>query len=607
MGLADGEIERVRVATDIVAIISERTALKRSGTRWSGLCPFHTERTGSFSVNATEGFYYCFGCHAKGDAITFVRETQHLDFIEAVEYLATRAGIELQHDEQSGAARQERKTFLAAMERAVEWYHQQLLTSPEAGPARNYLRSRGYDGDVVREFRLGWAPEGWDVMTKALGLSAKELEGTGLGFVNSRGNRQDALRGRIIFPIFDTSHHAIAVGGRILPPGPGEAAREEAKYKNSPETPIYSKRRTLYALNWAKEEVVKTGEIIVCEGYTDVIAFFRAGLRRAVATCGTALSEDHFRTMRNFAPRIVLAYDGDSAGQNAAASVYQWEQQFDAEVVVAKFPPGSDPAEFAQNDPAGLAEAVSNAVPFLQFRLERVLDSSNFSTPESRARAAAAALAVVAEHPSDLVRDQYLQVVADRCRMEVEALRPRLSRQRANPRSASVDVAPVRTTTPDYMAYKPGVEALRRVIHEPQLLDGRLIPAMFTDLVQRTAYEALATDQPIVHCIDDLNRRGDEWAADLLAVLAVEEPLEAAPGDDVERHVDELVAQLLRAAVQDALSDINRQMRDGVVTAESGLTVIRDVRQRLELLGSHHGQLIEQELREWLSDLGAQS
>ena len=293
--------------------------------------------------------------------------------------------------------------------------------------------------------------------------------------------------------------------------------------------------------------------------------------------------------------------------QTCALPIYQWEQQFDAEVVVAKFPPGSDPAEFAQSDPAGLAEAVSNAVPFLQFRLERVLDSSNFSTPESRARAAEAALAVVAEHPSDLVRDQYLQVVADRCRMEVEALRPRLSRQRANPRSASVDVAPVRTTTPDYMAYKPGVEALRRVIHEPQLLDGRLIPAMFTDLVQRTAYEALATDQPIVHCIDDLNRRGDEWAADLLAVLAVEEPLEAAPGDDVERHVDELVAQLLRAAVQDALSDINRQMRDGVVTAESGLTVIRDVRQRLELLGSSHGQLIEQELREWLSDLGAQS
>lgn len=600
MGLADGEIERVRVATDIVAIISERTALKRSGTRWSGLCPFHTERTGSFSVNAAEGFYYCFGCHAKGDAITFVRETQHLDFIEAVEYLAGRAGIELQHDEQSGAVRQERKRFLEVMEKAVEWYHQQLLTSPEAGPARNYLRSRGYDGEVVRAFRLGWAPDGWDVMTKALGLSAKDLEGTGLGFVNSRGNRQDALRRRIIFPIFDTANHAIAVGGRILPPGPGEVARDEAKYKNSPETPIYSKRRTLYALNWAKDDIVKKNEIIVCEGYTDVIAFFRAGFPRAVATCGTALSEEHFRTMRNFAPRIVLAYDGDSAGQNAAASVYQWEQQFDAEVVVAQFPPGVDPAELAQSNPSALGESLERAVPFLQFRLERVLSSANFATPESRARAAESALAVVAEHPSDLVRDQYLQLVADRCRMEVDALRPRLSKVRTQPRREESLEQFVRHDAPDYMAYKPGVEALRRMIHEPQMMEGRLVAAMFSDPVQRTAFSALATGEALVHCIDDLNRRGDEWSADLLSVLAVEEPLEASDGDDPDMRIGELVAQMLRAAVQDALSEINRQMRDGVVTAESGLMVIRDVRQRLELLGQKGHESIEQELRDWL-------
>ena len=606
VGLADGEIERVRVATDIVAIISERTALKRSGTRWSGLCPFHTERTGSFSVNAAEGFYYCFGCHAKGDAITFVRETQHLDFIEAVEYLAGRAGIELQHDEQSGAARQERKRFLEVMEKAVEWYHQQLLTAPEAGPARNYLRSRGYDGDVVRQFRLGWAPDGWDNMTKSLNLSAKDLEGTGLGFVNSRGNRQDALRGRIIFPIFDTSNHAIAVGGRILPPAPGEAPRDEAKYKNSPETPIYSKRRTLYALNWAKENIVKTNEIIVCEGYTDVIAFFRAGFPRAVATCGTALSEEHFRTMRNFAPRIVLAYDGDSAGQNAAASVYQWEQQFDAEVVVAKFPPGVDPAELAQSDPSALGESIAQAVPFLQFRLERVLASANFSTPESRARAAEAALVVVAEHPSDLVRDQYLQMVADKCRMEVDALRPRLARVRTNPRREVTPTVEASNSVPDYMAYKPGVEALRRMIHEPQMMESRLVAEMFSDPIQRTAFHALASGEPLVHCIEDLNRRGDEWAADLLAVLAVEEPIESSSADEVESRVTELVAQMLRAAVQDALADVNRQMRDGIVTAESGLMVIRDVRQRLELLGQRGYESVEQELREWLVAFGHQ-
>ena len=604
MALAEGEIERVRVATDIVAIISERTALKRSGTRWVGLCPFHTERSGSFSVNAAEGFYYCFGCHAKGDAITFVRETQHLDFMEAVEFLAGRAGIELQHDEQNGAARQQRKRFLEVMDKAVEWYHEQLLTSPEAGPARNYLRSRGYTGETVRRFKLGWAPDSWDALTKALNLSAKDLDGTGLGFVNSRGNRQDALRARIIFPIFDTSNHAIAVGGRILPTS-DPSVRPEAKYKNSPETPIYSKRRTLYALNWAKDDVVKKNEIIVCEGYTDVIAFFEAGFPRAVATCGTSLTEDHFKTMRNFAHRIVLAYDGDSAGQNAAASVYQWEHQFDAEVVVARFPEGVDPAELAQSNPEALGEALSNAVPFLQFRLERVLASANFSTPESRARAAEAALSVVAEHPSDLVRDQYLQAVADRCRMDVESLRPRLSavRRGASAQPARESLAP-RSDAPDYMAYKPGIEALRRLIHEPMRLEGRLSAAMFADPVHKTAYMALESGEPLVHCIDALNRRGDEWAAELLSVLAVEEPIEVASAEEDELQLNDLIAQLLRAAAQEALTEINRQMRDGTVTAESGLMVIRDVRQRMEHLGKPEYPSVEQELRDWLESMG---
>ena len=186
-------------------------------------------------------------------------------------------------------------------------------------------------------------------------FSDKVLTGTGLGFVNKRARRQDALRARLIFPIFDPAGKAIAVGGRILPSDPNrppsDDARIEPKYKNSPETAIYSKRKTLYALNWAKDDIIKSGEIIVCEGYTDVIAFFGADMPRAVATCGTALGEEHFRTMRNFATRIVLAYDADKAGQSAAASVYQWERQHEVDVLVAKLPKGSDPAELAQKDP----------------------------------------------------------------------------------------------------------------------------------------------------------------------------------------------------------------------------------------------------------------
>jgi len=232
---------------------------------------------------------------------------------------------------------------------------------------REYLKSRGIGGDIARQFKLGWAPDEWDGLAKGLKFTEKVLMDTGLGFVNKGDRRQDALRARVIFPIFDPGGKAIAVGGRILPPPYGVSrpdGRVEAKYKNSPETSIYSKRRTLYALNWAKDDVIKSDEIIVCEGYTDVIAFFMAGMPRAVATCGTALGEDHFKTMRNFAKRIVLAYDADKAGQSAAASVYQWERQHEVDVFVAHLPKGQDPAELAQHDPKLFESPSSTPSPF---------------------------------------------------------------------------------------------------------------------------------------------------------------------------------------------------------------------------------------------------
>src|SRR5665213_1065543 len=431
MTISESEIAQVRSATDIVALISETVALKKSGRRWTGLCPFHGEKTPSFSVNAEEGRYYCFGCRASGDQITFVREIQHLDFMDALRLLADRAGIELHDDANAGPARKERQEAMAAMDKAVTWYHERLLNAPDARPAREYLKSRGIGGDIARQFKLGWAPDEWDGLAKGLKFTEKVLLSTGLGFVNKRDRKQDALRARLIFPIFDPGGKAVAVGGRILPPpfGPSERpdGRVEAKYKNSPETSIYSKRRTLYALNWAKDDVIKSDEIIVCEGYTDVIAFFMAGMPRAVATCGTALGEEHFRTMKNFAKRIVLAYDADSAGQSAAASVYQWERQHEVDVAVARLPKGSDPAELALKDPAALRQAVADAVPFLKFRLERVLESANLATAEGRARAAELAMVVLAEHPSDLVRDQYVMEVADRLRLESSVLRPRVA------------------------------------------------------------------------------------------------------------------------------------------------------------------------------------
>ncbi len=604
MTISDNEIAQVRAASDIVALISEHVALKRSGRRWSGLCPFHGEKTPSFSVNAEEGRYYCFGCRASGDQITFVREINHLDFVDAVRYLADRAGIELHEDANAGPARKERQEFLVAMAQAVDWYHERLLSSPDARPAREYLRSRGIGGDVARQFKLGWAPDDWDALASALRLNEKVLTGTGLGFINKRDRRQDALRARIIFPIFNPSGKAIAVGGRILPAPFGPPAREdgyvEAKYKNSPETPIYSKRRTLYGLNWAKDDIIKSGEIIVCEGYTDVIAFFAAGMPRAVATCGTALGEEHFRTMRNFAQRIVLAYDADQAGQSAAASVYQWERQHEVDVAVARLPRGADPAELAQKNPAALRQAVADAVPFLQFRLERVLEGADVSTAEGRARAAERALVVLAEHPSDLVRDQYLMQVADRLRLEPAALRPRVLDLARSPgrTEAPVTAGPVEARArPALPALpRPGLEALRMMIHARELVEGRLAAPLFVNEIQREIFEGLASGGTISEVIDAFSLQGSELAAMVLSRLAVDEP----DRDYSSNDVGAVVSQLLRSAASAELKSIERELRVGGMSPEVAMDTIRDVKERLNLLESDHGEAAEVDLRVWL-------
>ncbi len=594
MAISDSDIAAVRAATDIVALITEQVALKKSGRRWTGLCPFHGEKTPSFSVNAEEGRYYCFGCRVAGDQITWVRETMHLDFVDAVRLLAERSGIELHEDASASKERQERQRLLATMERAVDWYHQRLLESPDARVARDYLRSRGISGDIARQFRLGWAPDQWDALANALHVDEAVLTGTGLGFVNQRGRKQDALRARLIFPIFDSSGKAIAMGGRIMPGAARPDGTPQAKYKNSPETPIYSKRRTLYALNWAKDDIIRSGEIIVCEGYTDVIAFFGAGLPRAVATCGTALGEEHFRTMRNFAKRIVLAYDADQAGQSAAASVYQWERQHEVDVAVARMPAGTDPAELAQRDPAALRQSVAEAVPFLQFRLERVLDSADVATPEGRARAGERAIVVLAEHPSELVRDQYVMQVADRLRLDVTMLRARVGDQARG----EVRVAPIVAVTRPTQSRlpRPGLEALRLCVHFADLRP-RFDASYFVHDVQRDAFAALLTGEAMSAVIERLDRQGLEEAARVLSEVVVDDP-GPHPSDAA---VAAVVAQLLRHASDVALHDLERELRGGSVAPEVAVAVIRDVKVRLALLGTDQGASAEASLREWLT------
>lgn len=551
------DVARVRQGADLVQIASALTGLKKVGRRWTGLCPFHAEKTPSFSINAEDGLYYCHGCQAKGDVITFVRETEHLDFTAAVERLAEKMGIELHFDsEAAGHERKRKQTLIAAMEKAVDWYHQRLLSAPDAARARGYLRERGLNGDIVRRFRIGWAPEGWDELSRALQLPEAVLTETGLGFVNRRGRRQDAFRGRILFPIFDASGAPVAFGGRILP------GAEGPKYKNSAETSIYVKSRTLYGLNWAKEQVVNRNEVIVCEGYTDVIGCFTAGMERAVATCGTALTEEHVRQMRNFASRIVLAYDADNAGQSAAERFYEWERKLGIEIAVAAFPGGKDPGDLARTNPERLADAIQNAQPFLGFRINRLIERSDLRSPEGRARAAEACLTMIAEHPSDLLRDQYLMIVADRCSVSIDRLRgglaARLRGGAPAPSRAVVNERPVvdlreRDAASSSGSVRSEREALRVAVQKPEetaALLSRILPEgvvhleeiLFIDPSCREAFHSLTNSSTLHEAIETAVPE----ASELLTQLAVEDGGEDAGVDALIRLIDRAAGRQIR-------------------------------------------------------------
>ncbi|HEY5384260.1 MAG TPA: DNA primase [Acidimicrobiales bacterium] len=657
MAIPEEDVARVRAATDIVALIGEHAALKRQGRRWVGLCPFHQEKSPSFSVNAEEGLYYCFGCQRSGDAISFVRDVEHVDFVEAVRRLADRSGITITEDAAATAERQKRNPLYDAMTEAVDFYHQRLLAAADGGPARDYLRSRGYDGDVVRAFKLGWAPAGWDALCSHLKVSDRVLTDSGLGFVNRRGRRQDAFRARVIFPIFDPSGKAIALGGRILPPGAGAAtaAPEGPKYKNSQDGPIYAKRRTLYGLNWAKTDVVASGEVIVCEGYTDVIAFFQVGLPRAVATCGTALGEEHFRVLGNFATRVVLAYDADAAGEAGATRVYEWERHHSVDVAVAALPAGSDPGDLARTDPDALRRAVAEAQPFLRFRIDRVLDAADLRTNEGRAKAAELALAVVADHPNALVRDQYLMVVADRCRLEPTSLRalldefvrrgpteesmrgPSATRDSSTRREPSTggDSSTGRPSSMhrspstgngqgdgvgrpgasnggavpmngdrargrgaaghDGEAQRAGLEALRLLVHRPESVEQRLEPLLFGDERQRAAFVALSSADSLHEAIRGAEEDSPDVAI-LLRRLAVEEP--AADADDV-------VVQLVWIASRRALAGLESEIRlSPEALAELAPVTARVSRDVQELEDREGASAASQRLLAWLVERG---
>ncbi len=416
--------DRVRDAVDFVELVSARTELRRAGpARYEGLCPFHDERSPSFGIDPVQKVYYCFGCQASGDVFTFVQETEGVDFKGALELLAERYGVELAReaeDPQEEERRRRRERLLELLSRTASYYQRYLWESEEAARAREYLLGRGLQEAILREFRVGYAPSAWDrvlLASRRGGFSEQELYATGLAQRSKEnppsgrtgGRLYDRFRSRIMFPLADVRGRVLGFGAR--------ATRDEQrpKYLNTSDNDIYHKGSHLYGADLARAHATRAGEVILCEGYTDVIALHQAGLRNTVGLMGTALTAEQVGELARMAQTVLLALDADSAGQEAMLKAFRLANKRKLELRVVMLPEGADPADAIQRDgAAAMQAAVKGSISFVRFRAERVLASGDPSDAEEQDRMIEELRPVFAELPPSALRMELTQTVDSR-------------------------------------------------------------------------------------------------------------------------------------------------------------------------------------------------
>ena len=573
----EDDIRALRERADIAVVIGDYTSLKRAGGRLKGLCPFHEERTPSFTVDPVHNLYHCFGCDAGGDVLSFLQNVEALTFPEAVERLARLTNYTLRYEEMSPGQRKAlgRRTKLTQALAAAAAFYAEQLEAAGGEAARQYLAGRGLDREDAQRFGLGWAPDVWDALVKHLGtqgFDSGDLEEAGLASRGAKGII-DRFRGRIMFPIYDAGgRDVVAFGGRVVPDvalktGPRDGT--PPKYINSSETPVYKKSQTLYALNWARAEITRRQAALVVEGYMDVIALHRLGVRHAVATCGTALTTEHFRALEKFAPRVVLALDADAAGFAAAERARNLAEEVGLrEVGVLPLPEGRDPADLADDGVAAVEEALTGTKTAVEFQIEHLLRGADTSTPEGQIDAYRRTFPLLRRLTDRALRYRYIRdlvapavhLSADRIEAELDAgddAAPAATAPTAPaPRRAGPgEVAAGEPTDPQLVLER---EVLRTALQHPHLLPNtwKLVVAEdFRAPLSRQLFTAMSTVP-----LDDLS-----------AVLA------ALPNDDLRSrvrglamsesrvepdgaHVGELVARLRAAAVEREITTLRQEM-----------------------------------------------
>jgi DNA primase len=588
------DIDEVRQRTDIKEVVDGYVTLKSAGLgSFKGLCPFHDERSPSFTVRPQVGRYHCFGCGEDGDAISFVQKMDHSSFHEAVEKLAARIGYELRYEDGgTGPSREEvgkRQRLLDAHKIADEFFRAQLLT-PGAAEGRNFLDGRGFDRAAAEHFGVGYAPQGWDALLKHLrgrGFTDAELRLTGMF---SEGNRgiYDRFRGRLIWPIRDIAGDTIGFGARKL-----YEDDQGPKYLNTPETTLYKKSQVLYGIDIAKRNIAKDRQLVVVEGYTDVMACHLAGVTTAVATCGTAFGTEHIKIARRLLSddgtggEVVFTFDGDAAGQKAALRAFEEDQRFVAQTYVAVEPTGADPCDLRQlKGDAAVRELIDSRKPLFEFAIRASLRRHNLDTVEGRVAALREAAPVVAQIRDSGIRPAYTRELAGWLGMPIEEVSRYVGA--AAKRAASGGSAPGATEQPTTTPAAPpsngqvfnrpdprdpvaGMErqALEVVLQEPSVLgDGaweRFEASHFATPAYAAVHAAvratgLAHAADPVAWVEHIRQEVPEPLRPLVSELAVT-PLPASTPEAMQRYCRDILARLFELQITRIKADKMGQLQ----------------------------------------------
>ena len=574
--IRDEDVQYIRERAPIDEVVGDYVQLKNAGGgQKKGLCPFHDEKSPSFNVNPSKGYFHCFGCGTGGDAIAFLMKIDHLSFTETIERLADRMGYALRYDESFSGTKApagNRSRLIAAHAAAAKFYQDLLNTSQDAAFGRELLTKRGFDRAACEAFGVGYAPNSWDGLTKhlrALEFTIDELELAGLSKMGERGPI-DKFRNRLMWPIKDISGDVVGFGARKL------ASDEEdqgPKYLNTSETPIYKKSQVLYGLDVAKKEIAKKRQVVVVEGYTDVMACHLAGITTAVATCGTAFGADHIRIIRRllmdddaFRGEVIFTFDGDAAGQKAAMRAFSEDQKFVTQTFVAVEPDGLDPCDLRQEKgDLALRDLIARRIPLFEFAIKTELKLHNLNTAEGRVNALNATAPLVSQIRDKSLRPEYARLLAGWLGVEVEIV-TRAVAQGARAASASQPPAidestPQADWRPDPLEPRLMLEreVIKARVQQPGIVGGW--SAIEEGAFTHPSYSALAVTINSLGATRAIS--SDEISDPQMRALFTElsvEPIKS-DGEATEHYVASLVARLREVGVSRAIADLKSRLQ----------------------------------------------